>query len=60
MVSDGCIILGGKVWRSILSPGMVIEKDALVEELMIFDDVNIEPGAKIKRAIIDANMRIQF
>jgi len=59
MVSDGCIISGGTVWRSILSPGVIVERDALVEESIIFDDVNIEPGAKIKRAVIDTNVRIR-
>jgi glucose-1-phosphate adenylyltransferase len=53
MVSDGCIISGGLVQRSILSPGVIVEKDALVEDSILFDDVIIEPGAKIKRAIID-------
>jgi glucose-1-phosphate adenylyltransferase len=53
MVSDGCIISGGIVQRSILSPGVIVEKDALVDDSVIFDDVIIEPGAKIKRAIID-------
>ncbi len=59
MVSDGCIISGGTVWRSILSPGVVVERDAFIEESIIFDDVNIEPGARIKRAIIDTEVRIQ-
>jgi glucose-1-phosphate adenylyltransferase len=59
MVSDGCIISGGTVWRSILSPGVIVERDALVEESIIFDDVNIEPGARIKRAIIDTEVRIR-
>jgi glucose-1-phosphate adenylyltransferase len=59
MVSDGCIISGGTVWRSILSPGVIVEIDALVEESIIFDDVNIEPRAKIRRAIIDTEVRIQ-
>ena len=59
MVSDGCIISGATVWKSILSPGVVVERDALVEESIIFDDVNIEPGAKIRRAIIDTEVRIR-
>ena len=59
MVSDGCIISGGSVWRSILSPGVVVERDASVEESVIFDDVMIEPGARIKRAIIDKESRIR-
>ncbi|MFC1870261.1 glucose-1-phosphate adenylyltransferase [Chloroflexota bacterium] len=53
MVSDGCIISGGLVQRSILSPGVVVERDALVEDSVILDDVIIEPGARIRRAIVD-------
>ena len=59
MVSDGCIISGGTVWKSILSPGVIVERDAIIEESIIFDDVDIEPGAKIKRAIIDTGVRIK-
>ena len=59
MVSDGCIISGGTVYKSILSPGVVVERDALVEESIVFDDVNIEPGARIKRAVIDTGVRIR-
>jgi len=47
------------VWKTILSPGVVVERDASVEESIIFDDVNIEPGARIKRAIIDTGVRIK-
>jgi len=47
------------VWKSILSPGVIVERDAFIEESIIFDDVNIEPGARIKRAIIDTGVRIK-
>jgi glucose-1-phosphate adenylyltransferase len=53
MVSDGCIISGGTVQRSVLSPGVVVEKDAQVDDSVIMDAVIIEPGAKIRHAIID-------
>jgi len=59
IVCDGCIISGGRVWHSILSPGVVVERDASVEESIIFDDVIIEPGAKIRRAIIDKEVRLR-
>ncbi len=59
MVSDGCIISGGLAQRSILSPGVIVERDALVEESVVFDDVVIEPGVKIKRAIIDKEAKIR-
>jgi glucose-1-phosphate adenylyltransferase len=59
IISDGCIISGGTVWNSILSPGVVVERDALVEQSIIFDDVVIEPNARVRKAIIDKGARIQ-
>jgi glucose-1-phosphate adenylyltransferase len=59
IVSDGCIISGGTVWNSILSPNVIVEKDAVVEQSIIYDDVVVEPNARIRRAIIDKNARIQ-
>lgn len=59
MVADGCIISGGVVWKSILSPGVIVERDALVEESIILDDVSIEPNARIRRAIIDTDVRVK-
>jgi glucose-1-phosphate adenylyltransferase len=59
IVSDGCIISGGTLDHSILSPSVVVERDALVEYSVIFDDVYIEPGARIRRAIVDKDCRIR-
>jgi glucose-1-phosphate adenylyltransferase len=59
MVCDGSIISGATVQRSILSPGVVVEKNALVQESIIFDDVIIEPDVKVRRAIIDKEARVQ-
>ena len=60
MISDGCIISsGGLFQRSMLSPRVIVEEDALVDDSVIFDDVIIEPGAKIKRAIIDKETKIR-
>jgi glucose-1-phosphate adenylyltransferase len=59
LVCDGCIISGGTVRDSILSPGVVVERHAFVEECIVFDDVIIEPGASVRRAIIDKESRIQ-
>jgi glucose-1-phosphate adenylyltransferase len=53
IVSEGCIISGGMVRRSILSPAVVVERDAMVVESIVFDDVTIEPFSRIKRAIVD-------
>lgn len=59
IVSDGCIISGGFVEQTILSPNVVVERDASVVQSVIFDDVFVEPGARIKRAIIDKECRIR-
>jgi glucose-1-phosphate adenylyltransferase len=59
IICDGCIISGGTVWNSILSPGVVVERGAEVEQSVIFDDVIIDPGARVKRAIIDKQCRIR-
>jgi glucose-1-phosphate adenylyltransferase len=53
LVSSGCIISGGWVNHSVLSPGVIVEKGASVENSVLFDDVLIEPGARVQRAIID-------
>ena len=59
IVCDGCIISGGAICGSILSPGVVVEKDARVEQSVILDDVIIEPGASIRRCIVDKESRIR-
>lgn len=59
IMCDGCIISGGAVRESILSPGVIVERDARVEQSVIFDDVVIEPGANIRRAIIDKGSRVR-
>jgi len=59
IVCDGCIVSDGTVWNSILSPGVVVERGAEVEQSVIFDDVIIEPSARIRRAIVDKQSRIR-
>jgi len=59
IISDGCIISGGTVEQSILSPGVIVERDALVSQAVVFDDTFIEPGARIKRAIVDKECRVR-
>ena len=58
IVSAGCIIGGGTVVKSILSPGVTIQKDALVEESILFPNVTIGPGAKVRRAIVEKGLHI--
>ena len=58
LVSEGCIISGGRIDRSILSPQVRINSFAHVEESILFENVNIGRYSKIRRAIIDKNVDI--
>jgi glucose-1-phosphate adenylyltransferase len=59
IVCNGCIVSGGQLWRSILSPGVVVERGASIEESVIFDDVIVEPDTRIKRTIVDKEVKIR-
>jgi len=58
MVSEGCIISGGQVDRSILGPRVRINSFAVVSESILFDDVEIGRHAQVRRAIIDKGVRV--
>lgn len=58
MVSSGCIVSGGKVIRSILSPQVRTNSFSLVEDSILFDRVEVGRGAKIRRAVIDKDVYI--
>jgi glucose-1-phosphate adenylyltransferase len=58
IVSSGCIISGGWVNHSVLSPGVILERDSSAQYSVIFDDVFVEPGAHVQRAIVDKDCRI--
>ena len=56
LVSGGCIISGGRVERSILSPGVRVNSYALVADSILMDGVSVGRHARIHRAIIDKNV----
>jgi glucose-1-phosphate adenylyltransferase len=53
MLSIGCVISGGGVLRSVLSPQVRINSYAAVEDSVLMDGVNIGRRARIRKAIID-------
>ncbi|MCL5291904.1 MAG: glucose-1-phosphate adenylyltransferase [Actinobacteria bacterium] len=53
LLSGGCIISGGVVKDSILSPNIIVKDGVEVSNSIIMDDVVLEEGAKVYRAIID-------
>lgn len=58
LVSHGCIISGGRVAHSILGPGVFVHSWAQIEDSIIFENVEIGRSAKIRRAIIDKDVKI--
>jgi glucose-1-phosphate adenylyltransferase len=58
VVCGGCIISGGHVDRSILSPNVRINSYAHVSESVLMDHVEVGRRCKIRRAIIDKHCRI--
>ena len=58
VISNGCIISGGMVKRSILSPRAHVHSFAEVEDSILFEGVDIGRHAKIRRAIIDKEVHI--
>lgn len=58
LVSEGCIVSGGSVIRSILSPNVRINSYSLVEDSIIMEGVDVGRYAKIRRAIIDKDVII--
>lgn len=58
IVSGGCIISGGRVQRSILSPNVRIDSYCQIHDSILLEGVNVARYAKIKRAIIDKDVNI--
>ena len=58
IVAGGCILSGGKVKNSILARGVKVHTGAEVEDSVILDNCDIGRRAKIRRAILDKNVRI--
>jgi len=52
LLSNGSII-SGKVERSILSPGVIIERDATVINSVLLNGVRVKSGSYIENSIID-------
>jgi glucose-1-phosphate adenylyltransferase len=58
IVSGGCILSGGMVRNSVLGRWVRVHSGALVEDSVILDNCDIGRRAKIRRAILDKNVRI--
>lgn len=58
IVSEGCIVSGATIRRSILFPRVRVHSYASVEESVLFHRVSVGRRAKIRRAIIDKDVII--
>ncbi len=57
-IAGGTVINGGTVKHSILSAWVKVEHAALVEDSILFDNVTVGAGAKLKHCIVDKHVRI--
>jgi len=58
IVSSGCIISGGTVKSSILSPDVRVNSYTEVDDSILFSHVNVGRHCRIRRAIIDRDVHI--
>ena len=58
IVAEGCVVSGGRVQRSILSPNVRINSFSEVYDSILMESVHVGRHAKIKRAIIDKDVNI--
>jgi len=58
LLSQGVVVSGGKIYRSILSPNVRVNSYTTVEDSIIMEGVDVGRYSKIRRAIIDKEVRI--
>ena len=58
MMCAGCIVSGGRVVNSILSPGVRVNSYSEVESSILFHNVTVGQHSRIRRAIIDHDIML--
>jgi glucose-1-phosphate adenylyltransferase len=58
LVAEGCIVSGGRIDRTILSPQVRIHSFAHVEESVLLDGVSVGRHARLRRCIVDKGVKI--
>ena len=59
LVSQGVIVSGGRVRRSVVSPGARVNSGSEVQASVLMDNVNIGRGAVVRNAILDKNVLVE-
>jgi len=57
MISAGCVI-EGEVYNSVLSPGVRVDRHAVVRDSILFADCHIQAGAEVDLAILDKRVNV--
>lgn len=58
MLGGGDVIIGAKVTHSILSPNVWVEPGTVIEDSILFEEVYVGEGTRLRRCIIDKGVRI--
>ena len=58
MVCAGCIVSGGRVVNSVLSPGVRVNSHSEVESSILFRNVTVGRHSRIRRTIIDTRVQL--
>lgn len=58
LVSEGTIISGGQISKSILSPNVRVNSFSFVRESILFESVNVGRHSEVRKAIIDKYINI--
>jgi glucose-1-phosphate adenylyltransferase len=58
LVSDGCIISGGQIHKSVLSPGVRVNSFAHIEQCVLMERVKVGRYARLRRVIVDKDVEL--
>jgi glucose-1-phosphate adenylyltransferase len=58
LISGGCVIRGGRVLNSVLSPNVSVESGADVKDSVLMERVHVKEGARVRRAILDKDIHV--
>ncbi|MEI8258432.1 MAG: glucose-1-phosphate adenylyltransferase, partial [Deltaproteobacteria bacterium] len=58
LVSDGCIISGGQIHKSVLSPGVRVNSFAHIEQCVLMEHVKVGRYARLRRVIVDKDVEL--
>lgn len=58
ILSSGVVISGGNIRDSVLFAGSYIDEKAIIEKSIVFKDVHVGAGARLRNCIIDKNVKI--